>query len=66
MIMKFRIIIEQDEDGIFVVHCPNLPGCISQLIGRAAHAVAAGGGHGPPYDAEISYHYPGQRRGCHG
>ena len=28
--MKFRIIIEQDEDGYFVAECPNLPGCVSQ------------------------------------
>lgn len=28
--MKFRITIEQDEDNIFVVECPTLPGCISQ------------------------------------
>ena len=28
--MKYRIIIEQDEDGIFIVECPSLPGCISQ------------------------------------
>ena len=28
--MKFRIIIEQDESGIYVVECPTLPGCISQ------------------------------------
>ncbi len=28
--MKFRVIIEQDEDGVFVAHCPVLPGCISQ------------------------------------
>jgi predicted RNase H-like HicB family nuclease len=28
--MKFRIIIEQDEDGVYVVTCPALPGCISQ------------------------------------
>jgi antitoxin HicB len=28
--MKFRVIIEQDEDGIFVAQCPALPGCISQ------------------------------------
>ena len=27
--MKYRIIIEQDEDGIFVAECPALPGCIS-------------------------------------
>ena len=28
--MKFVITIEQDEDGIFVVECPSIPGCISQ------------------------------------
>ena len=28
--MKFRVAIEQDEDGMFVAECPNLPGCISQ------------------------------------
>jgi len=28
--MKYRILIKQDEDGIFVVECPSLPGCISQ------------------------------------
>jgi predicted RNase H-like HicB family nuclease len=28
--MRYRILIEQDEDGIFVAECPSLPGCISQ------------------------------------
>ncbi|HEU0010177.1 MAG TPA: type II toxin-antitoxin system HicB family antitoxin [Verrucomicrobiae bacterium] len=28
--MKFRVVIEPDEDGVFVVQCPTLPGCISQ------------------------------------
>mgnify|MGYP001056636431 CR=1 FL=1 len=28
--MRFTITIEQDEDGIFVVECPAIPGCISQ------------------------------------
>ena len=28
--MKYRIIIEEDKDGAFVVECPSLPGCISQ------------------------------------
>lgn len=28
--MKYRILIEQDEDGVFVAECPALPGCISQ------------------------------------
>ncbi|ADN35931.1 putative RNase H-like HicB family nuclease [Methanomicrobium sp. W14] len=33
--MKFRVIIEMDEDGIFVAECPSLPGCISQGKTRA-------------------------------
>jgi antitoxin HicB len=28
--MKVRILIEQDEDEIFVAECPSLPGCVSQ------------------------------------
>ena len=28
--MHYRILIEQDEDGIFVAECTSLPGCISQ------------------------------------
>ena len=28
--MQYRILIEQDEDGMFVVECPCLPGCVSQ------------------------------------
>ena len=28
--MKFKVTIEQDEDGKFVVQCPALPGCISE------------------------------------
>ena len=28
--MKFRVIIEQDEDGKFAASCPTLPGCWSQ------------------------------------
>ncbi len=30
MDLKLRVIIEQDEDGTFVVECPTLPGCVSQ------------------------------------
>lgn len=29
-IMKFRVFVEQDEDGMFVAEVPSLPGCISQ------------------------------------
>ena len=30
MLMKYRVLIQQDEDGMFVAKCPSLPGCISQ------------------------------------
>lgn len=33
--MKYRVIIEQDEDGIFVAEVPSLPGCVSQGKTRA-------------------------------
>lgn len=28
--MKFRVVIEQDEDGRFIATAPSLPGCMSQ------------------------------------
>ncbi|MBW2038005.1 MAG: type II toxin-antitoxin system HicB family antitoxin [Deltaproteobacteria bacterium] len=28
--MRYRVLIEQDENGMFAVECPSLPGCISQ------------------------------------
>ncbi len=28
--MKYRVIVEQDEDGVFVAEAPALPGCVSQ------------------------------------
>lgn len=28
--MKFRILVERDEDGVYVAECRSLPGCISQ------------------------------------
>ena len=28
--MKFKIVLEKDEDGWFVATCPSLPGCVSQ------------------------------------
>ena len=34
--MKYRVLIEQDEDGFFVAEVPSLPGCISQGQTRAA------------------------------
>ena len=33
--MKYRVLIEQDEDGIYVTEVPSLPGCISQGQTRA-------------------------------
>ena len=27
---KFTVILEQDEDGVWVSECPSIPGCISQ------------------------------------
>jgi antitoxin HicB len=32
--MWYRVLIEQDEDGMFVAECPALPGCISQGVTR--------------------------------
>jgi len=28
--VKYRVIIEQDEDGMFIAEVPSLPGCFSQ------------------------------------
>ena len=33
--MKYRIVIEQDEDGMYIAECPNLPGCLSEGRTRA-------------------------------
>lgn len=32
--MKYRVLIEQDEDGTFVAQVPTLPGCVSQGSSR--------------------------------
>jgi predicted RNase H-like HicB family nuclease len=29
-VVRYRVVIEQDEDGVFVAEVPALPGCISQ------------------------------------
>ena len=34
--MKYRVVVEEDEDGMFVAECPTLPGCISQGKTRKA------------------------------
>jgi len=28
--MKFNIVLDRDEDGMWVVECPAIPGCVSQ------------------------------------
>ncbi|MBA3312644.1 MAG: type II toxin-antitoxin system HicB family antitoxin [Planctomycetota bacterium] len=45
--MKYRVLIDQDEDGMFVAEIPALPGCFSQgdtrerAIENAKEAIAA-------------------------
>jgi predicted RNase H-like HicB family nuclease len=28
--MKFNVTLDRDEDGVWVIECPSIPGCISQ------------------------------------
>ncbi len=28
--MRYRVLVNQDEDGVYVAECPSLPGCVSQ------------------------------------
>ena len=30
--MKFPVTIDRDEDGVWIVECPSIPGCVSQGI----------------------------------
>jgi predicted RNase H-like HicB family nuclease len=45
--VKFRVLIDQDEDGIFVAQVPSLPGCVTQgatrreAVANAEEAIAA-------------------------
>jgi predicted RNase H-like HicB family nuclease len=32
--MKFRVTVDRDEDGVWVVECPQIPGCVSQGSSR--------------------------------
>ncbi|MGA8054005.1 MAG: type II toxin-antitoxin system HicB family antitoxin [Burkholderiales bacterium] len=34
--MKFNVTIDRDEDGVWVVECPAIPGCVSQGATRDA------------------------------
>ena len=66
--MKFRVVIEQDEDGAFVAEVPSLPGCLSQgktreeAVGNAQEAIAAYmeslKAHGEPIPPSISDRRP--------
>ena len=44
--MKFRVLIDQDEDGVFVAEVPSLPGCVTQgatreeALGNAREAIS--------------------------
>lgn len=33
--MKYRVVITQDEDGVYVAQCPAMPGCVTQGKTRA-------------------------------
>src|SRR5690606_36482934 len=62
--MKFRVLIEEDEDGVFVAEVPSLHGCISQgrtrdeALSNVREAIAGqlGGraAHGDPSPRAIS------------
>ncbi len=45
--MRYRVLIEQDEDGVYVAEVPALPGCVSQgrtrseAISNIKEAIAA-------------------------
>ena len=28
--MKFNVTMDRDEDGVWIIECPSIPGCISQ------------------------------------
>lgn len=28
--MQFNVVLDRDEDGMWVIECPSIPGCVSQ------------------------------------
>ncbi len=62
--MKYRVLIEQDEDGVFMAEVPSLPGCITQgstrdeALENSREAIAAYleslEAHGDPIPPSIS------------
>jgi predicted RNase H-like HicB family nuclease len=65
--MKFRVMIQRDEDGVYLAEVPALPGCVSQgttrseALNNVREAIAlyleSLKGHGdptpPPIDEEV-------------
>ena len=45
--MRFSVTLDQDEDGVWIVKCPSIPGCVSQAQTRQEalenikHAISA-------------------------
>jgi len=33
-VMIFNVTIDRDEDGVWVVECPSIPGCVSQGMSK--------------------------------
>jgi predicted RNase H-like HicB family nuclease len=33
--MKFQVTLDRDEDGVWIVECPSIPGCVSQGTTKA-------------------------------
>jgi predicted RNase H-like HicB family nuclease len=33
--MKFQVTIDRDEDGVWIVECPAIPGCVTQGASKA-------------------------------
>lgn len=62
--VQYRVLIEQDEDGVYVVEAPALPGCVSQgrtrseALANIREAIAAYldslKAHGEPVPPSIS------------
>ncbi|MBI1832280.1 MAG: type II toxin-antitoxin system HicB family antitoxin [Planctomycetes bacterium] len=40
--MKFQVTVDRDEDGVWIVECPAIPGCVSQggTRGKALRNIA--------------------------
>ncbi|TCP57604.1 putative RNase H-like HicB family nuclease [Tumebacillus sp. BK434] len=39
LMAKYQVIVTQDEDGMYVVECPTIPGCVSE--GKTVEAALA-------------------------